>query len=69
LIGNFEESTPPTIQVEALIRLITQLSRKYHINPKETKTYHMADTKKPYLSDIKQDGIIGHVHVGKTQCP
>lgn len=59
----------PDRQIESLIKLITQLSIKYNINPKKLQTYHRDSTIHPYIQDIVYPGIIGHTHAGKTQCP
>jgi hypothetical protein len=69
LIGNFENESVPVVQVESLIKLISQLALKYDINPKQSKIYHKESKQSPYISDISMPGIIWHKHVGNTQCP
>lgn len=58
LIGNFENESVPVVQVESLIKLISQLALKYDINPKQSKIYHKESKQSPYISDISMPGII-----------
>lgn len=52
-------STVPTVQLDAMIRIITALSRQWNINPAGTTTY----------KGVTRPVVVGHRDVNATSCP
>lgn len=69
LIGNFNEEEPTKESLDSLIKLSTALSKKYSINIFAKKTYHIASSSSPYLTDTENYSLIWHKDAGKTACP
>ncbi len=71
LLGNFEVEKPTDAQITSLKKLLTAVSKKYKINPRENLTYHTFDSKskEPHIHNINMDAFIGHKDVGDTSCP
>jgi len=59
LMGNYEDETMNKAQMIALKRLITGLSKKYHINPSDSS----------YFIGKNTPNLVGHKDYGNTLCP
>lgn len=59
LIGDYENTTPPRVQLDAAARLAAQLSQKYGLDPAAVGRWHGKDT----------PTIVGHRDYGGTACP
>ncbi len=73
LIWNFNIQKPTKKQLDALIKLLTYLCKKYNINPLQNIIWHKPITgpnaKPPYIEDIKLPTIVWHRDVWHTACP
>ncbi len=69
LIWNFQIQKPTKKQLNALIKLIIALVKKYNINPYSKIVYHEESNKWPYIKNLTNYAIVGHRDTGHTLCP
>ncbi|MCX6824708.1 MAG: N-acetylmuramoyl-L-alanine amidase [candidate division SR1 bacterium] len=69
MMGNFNVNVPTDAALKSLVKLVTALAKKYHIDPKATTTYFKKYDQVPYLKTYTNYDIAGHEDAGITSCP
>lgn len=69
LMWNFNKTKPTQKQIDSLVKLLTQLAKKYNVNPFAKANYHKEINQFPYLKSTENYTIVWHKDAGSTSCP
>lgn len=69
LMWNFNNTKPTQKQVDSLVTLLTQLARKYNIDPYSKVNYHKEINQFPFMKTMQNYTIVWHKDAWSTACP
>lgn len=69
LLGNFDVQQPTNETLDALVKLLAVLAKKYNIDPLARTMYHEEIKTAPYITSSENYTIAWHRDAGSTSCP